>query len=67
MAARFQVIIPADPTAPLPPKATMLKDALAAMVGTTEARVKDFGRLQFIDCGDGIAHISCPACDAKPG
>ncbi|MEO0831090.1 MAG: hypothetical protein AAFY03_11625 [Pseudomonadota bacterium] len=64
MADQFLVVIPADPSAPLPPKAEALRDALARLAGTDEARIKDYGKLQFIDAGQNAASIHCPSCNA---
>lgn len=62
MSDHFLVVIPKDPNAELPATAPALKDALAKLAGTTEARVKDYGKLQFIDCGEAFEAISCPSC-----
>ncbi len=64
MADHFLALIPADPAAGLPDTAPALRDALADLLNTTEARVKDYGKLQFIDCGENARTIRCPACDA---
>ena len=64
MSEHFLVVIPADPDADLPDTAPALRDALADMAGTTEARVKDYGKLQFIDCGENFEKIACPLCSA---
>ena len=65
MSDHFLALIPADPQAALPETATALRDALAEMLGTTEARVKDYGKLQFIDCGQNFRTVHCPACKAE--
>jgi hypothetical protein len=54
MSDHFLVVIPGDPNAELPDTANALRDALALLAGTGEARVKDYGKLQFIDCGENI-------------
>ena len=64
MSDHFLVVIPKDPTAKLPDTATDLRDSLAKLVGTEEARVKDYEKLQFIDCGEAFESISCPSCAA---
>ena len=67
MSGHFIVLIPADRQAR--PDHTVLqnvKEALVLMAGTDEARVKDFGdRMQFIDCGENLERILCPACGAE--
>ncbi len=65
MSDQFLVIIPADPNAPLPKSAGALRDALAGIVVTDEARVKDYGKLQFIDCGENAEAIRCASCGAE--
>ena len=65
MSSHFLVVIPEDTAAQLPENRQALRDALAKIVGTDEARVKDFGRLQFIDCGENFERILCPACNAE--
>lgn len=65
MADHFLALLPADPHAPLPDAANALRDALAQMLGTNEARVKDYGKLQFIDCGQNFRAVHCPACKAE--
>lgn len=62
MSAHFLVVIPQDPKASLPEGALALRDSLALMAGTDEARVKDFQRLQFIDCGENFERVLCPKC-----
>lgn len=67
MSDHFIALIPADPNA-VPPDDTLdaLRDRLAGIAGSNEARVKHFGeRLQFIDCGENFARIFCPACGAE--
>jgi len=64
MADHFLVVIPADPKAALPDTSPALREALAALTGTREARVKDYGKLQFIDCGENFESIACPICEA---
>ena len=65
MSDHFLVVIPADPKADLPETAAALRDALAELAGTDEARVKDYGKLQFIDCGENAERIRCPNCGAE--
>ena len=65
MSDRFLVVIPVDPGAPAPGNATALRDALARIAGSHEARFKDFARVQFIDCGEEFGRILCPACHAE--
>ncbi len=65
MSEHFLALLPADPHAPLPETADALRDALAKMLNTTEARVKDYGKLQFIDCGQNFARVICPTCSAE--
>lgn len=62
MSDHFLVVIPADPKALLPETAPALRDALASLAGTKEVRIKDYGKLQFIDCGENFERILCPAC-----
>ena len=65
MSDHFLVVIPADPKAELPDTTTALRDGLASLAGTDEARVKDYGKLQFIDCGENFERITCPKCAAE--
>lgn len=65
MSDHFLVLIPADPKADVPETAVALRDALARLAGTNEARIKDYGKLQFIDCGENAERISCPSCEAE--
>lgn len=65
MSDQFLVVIPADPKADLPESAEAIRDALARIAGTDEARVKDYGKLQFIDCGQNFERIFCPDCRAE--
>jgi len=65
MSAHFLVVIPKDPTASLPERADALRDTLAVIAGSNEARIKDFRRLQFIDCGENFERILCPACNTE--
>ena len=62
MSDHFLVVIPADPKADLPDTAPALRDELARIAGTDEARIKDYGKLQFIDCGENYERIGCPIC-----
>lgn len=62
MAEDFLVVIPADPMAELPSTADALRNALITLTGAVDARVKDYGKLQFIDAGTRTTHVLCPAC-----
>ena len=62
MADYFLVVIPADPNLELPETAEAVRIQLAAFAGTDEARVKDYGKLQFIDAGQNFESIGCPNC-----
>ncbi len=62
MSDHFLVVIPADPKAALPESAEALRAALEGIAGSGESRVKDFGRIQFVDCGENFERILCPAC-----
>lgn len=62
MAEHFIALIPADPRAELPGNADALRMELEALAGGGESRVKDYGKLQFIDCGQNLRRIGCPAC-----
>lgn len=64
MSDQFLVVIPSDPLAELPPTAEVMRQALAGMARTGEARIKDYGKLQFIDAGQNAKNIRCSACDA---
>lgn len=64
MSDHFLVVIPRDPKAALPVTADALRETLAKLANTDEARVKDYGKLQFIDCGEAFETISCPSCGA---
>ena len=65
MSDQFLVVVPADPKAPLPDTAGALRIALANIAGTEEARIKDYGKLQFIDCGENAEAIHCSSCGAE--
>ena len=65
MSDHFLVVIPADPKAELPGSAAALRDELARIAGTNEARIKDYGKLQFIDCGENYERIGCPNCGTE--
>ena len=67
MSEHFVALIPTDPKAALPANANELRDQLARLLGTDEVRVKDYGKLQFIDCGQNFHTVACPACKAKIG
>ena len=62
MSDRFLVVIPADPNAVLPATANVLRDALQNLSDTDEARLKDYGKLQFIDAGELAKSVTCPSC-----
>ena len=62
MSDHFLVVIPAEPNTPLPETAESIRDLLGRIIGTEETRVKDYGKLQFIDCGENFERISCPRC-----
>lgn len=64
MSDSFLVVIPADPLAKLPDTAERVRALLAEIAGTDASRVKDYGKLQFIDCGENFETIRCPACRA---
>jgi hypothetical protein len=59
----YLVMIPRDPHADLPKTAEEVKQLLSHIAGTDQARVKDYGKLQFIDCGEAYEHVACPSCD----
>lgn len=63
MSESFLVVIPADPFAPLPKNANQVQTLLADFADTDEARTKDCGKLQFIDCGENFESIHCPVCN----
>ncbi len=63
MSDHFLVVIPADPETRLPRTAESLRTALADLTGTSESRIKDYGKLQFIDAGENHERIACPRCD----
>ncbi|MEM7719556.1 MAG: hypothetical protein AAF222_10145 [Pseudomonadota bacterium] len=65
MAECFLVIIPKNPEAKIPADTDVLRQTLANMAGTTEARVKDYGKLQFIDAGQNATDIRCRDCNAR--
>lgn len=65
MSEHFLVVIPADPKAELPATADIVRAALGAIAGTDETRVKDYGKLQFIDCGENFRQVSCPHCKSE--
>ena len=65
MSDTFVALIPVDPTAEVPQNAQALRDALARQLGTEEVRVKDYGKLQFIDCGQNFNAVACPACGTQ--
>ncbi|MEL7149368.1 MAG: hypothetical protein AAGK71_01475 [Pseudomonadota bacterium] len=62
MSDRFLVVIPADPHAEMPATANALRDALENLADTDEARLKDYGKLQFIDAGKLAESVTCPKC-----
>ncbi len=65
MSDRFLVVIPADPKAALPDTVDALRAALSKMAGGVESRVKDYGKLQFIDAGENFDRIVCPSCASE--
>ena len=65
MSENFIALVPTDPKAEVPDNAQALRDALARHLGTEEVRVKDYGKLQFIDCGQNFDSVACPACSAR--
>ncbi len=64
MSETYLAVIPFDPHAGLPKTADDVRDFLAYLVDADQARVKDYGKLQFIDCGAAFEHIACPSCNA---
>ena len=62
MSDHFLVIIPKDPHQALPSNADDLRRALVGIAGGEESRVKDYGKLQFIDAGLNFERVQCPAC-----
>ncbi len=64
MSDHFLVVIPADPKSGLPDTAEDVRAALSRIAGSREARVKDYGKLKFIDAGQNFERITCPACAA---
>ncbi len=65
MSDHFLVVIPADPLASLPERSEELRMTLAGIAGHDEARVKDYGKLQFIDAGGNWDGVFCPSCEAE--
>lgn len=59
----YLVVIPRNPHADLPKTAADVRSLLSNMAGTDRARVKDYGKLQFIDCGEAFEHVACPSCE----
>lgn len=64
MPESFIALIPSDPHAALPETAEAVRDALAKIVMSDDSRVKDYGKLQFIDCGTNFERVACPSCGA---
>lgn len=62
MSEHYLVVIPRDPKADLPDTAEAVRNAMADLPGTGETRVKDYGKLQFIDAGENAERIGCPNC-----
>lgn len=64
MSDHFLVVIPADPSAPLPEDGgDAICTALRDFAGSDECRVKSYDdRVQFIDAGENFESVSCPAC-----
>lgn len=65
MSENYLVVIPRDPHADLPKTAQKVRHLLAQMADTDQARVKDYGKLQFIDCGEAFEHVACPSCKTQ--
>lgn len=62
MPDHFLVVIPTDPKDALPESADGIRTALAELAGSEESRVKDYGKLQFIDAGENLEAVTCPKC-----
>lgn len=62
MSERYCVVIPADPNDPMPDTAEARRETLALIVGTDQSRVKDYGKVQFIDAGGNWDGVACPKC-----
>lgn len=65
MSECYAVVIPADPKAAVPDTAEALRVRLAEIVRTDRTRIKDYGKLQFIDCGEAFERVNCPVCAAS--
>ncbi len=65
MSESYAVVIPADPKAAMPETAEAVREALERIVGSDRSRIKDYGKLQFIDCGGNFESLACPACADK--
>ncbi|NNE82218.1 MAG: hypothetical protein HKN18_18250 [Silicimonas sp.] len=64
MSASYFVLIPADPSRESPENAEEIRTTLAKMLAARRSRLKDYGKLQFIDCGENFETIACPNCQA---
>lgn len=62
MSDHFLLVIPSDPCADAPENTDAVSAALSAICGTNEVRFKNYGKLQFIDCGENFERILCPEC-----
>jgi hypothetical protein len=62
MSDHFLVVIPAGPDEDLPETAESIRETLVGMTGGDESRVKDYGKLQFIDAGENFERVACPGC-----
>ena len=67
MSEHFIALTPIDPKAEVPKEGPALRDAVANILGTDEVRLKDYGKLQFIDCGQNFNTVSCPSCQSEIG
>ena len=65
MSETYLVVIPRNPQADLPKSADGVKTVLSQMAGSDQTRVKDYGKLQFIDCGEAFEYVACPSCETR--
>ncbi|MEO9823459.1 MAG: hypothetical protein ABJF50_03455 [Paracoccaceae bacterium] len=65
MSSSFLVVIPKVPNADIPKTAPDVKALLSKMAGTDEARIKNYGKVQFIDCGEAFEFVACPNCETQ--
>lgn len=49
----------------MPDTSESIKTRLMEIAGTKEARIKDYGKMQFIDCGEAFEFVACPSCKTK--